>query len=168
MKRKSWSQYDLVIAAQNSSSIRQVLKKLNLIEAGGNYAQIKKYLALYKVDTSHFKGKLWSKGSKLPFKPRIELEDILIQDSNFQSYKLKARLFRDGLKSAHCEMCGWSEESADGRIPLELDHINGIHNDNRLENLRILCPNCHSLQSTHRGSNRKTKGPMVEWHTRGT
>lgn len=169
MKTKSWSRGDLVAAAKDSSSIRQVLKKLNLVEAGGNYAQIKRYFRLYNIETTHFKGRLWSKGSRLPFRPRIKLSDILVRGSNFQSFKLKARLFRDGYKRAQCEQCGWSEHSADGRIPLELDHINGVHSDNRLENLRILCPNCHSLQPTHRGSNRgRSDGPVVERYTRGT
>ena len=54
-------------------------------------------------------------------------------------------------------MCGWAKISIDGRIPLELDQINGNRHDNRLENLRILCPNCHSLQITHRGMNIKSK-----------
>lgn len=52
-----------------------------------------------------------------------------------------------------CEDCGWAKSSEDGRIPVELDHINGDRHDNRLENLRILCPNCHSLRLTHRGKN---------------
>ncbi|QQS22454.1 HNH endonuclease [Candidatus Saccharibacteria bacterium] len=60
-------------------------------------------------------------------------------------------------KKPKCEICGWEERSIDGRIPVELDHINGIHSDNRLENLRILCPNCHSLQPTHRGRNKKRR-----------
>jgi 5-methylcytosine-specific restriction endonuclease McrA len=67
------------------------------------------------------------------------------------------RLFAAGLKKRECEVCGWAEVSADGRIPLELDHINGDKNDNRLDNLRILCPNCHSLQPTHRGLNQRRR-----------
>ncbi|KKQ13143.1 MAG: hypothetical protein US27_C0015G0001, partial [Candidatus Moranbacteria bacterium GW2011_GWF1_36_78] len=53
--------------------------------------------------------------------------------------------------------CGWHKVSKDGRLPLELDHINGDSKDNRIKNLRVLCPNCHSLKPTHRGRNIKKK-----------
>ncbi|KKR20443.1 MAG: hypothetical protein UT50_C0017G0003 [Candidatus Moranbacteria bacterium GW2011_GWA2_39_41] len=94
---------------------------------------------------------------KLIGKPRIKLEDILKKDNYFQSFKLKKRLFAANLKPRHCEECGWKKVSEDGRTPLELDHINGDSADNRLENLRVLCPNCHSLKPTHRGRNIKKK-----------
>ena len=153
MKPRSWSEKDLRQAAIKSRSIRQVLGFLNLRAAGGNYAQIKKYLNIYKVNTTHFKGRGWNKGLKMPFKPKIPLKDILISNSNYQSYKLKNRLIKIGLKKEICEICGWAQKSVDGRIPLELDHINGKRTDNKINNLRILCPNCHSLQPTHRGKN---------------
>ena len=105
------------------------------------------------INTNHLKGKGWNKGLKGIGKARIPLEKILIKGSNFQSYKLKKRLFKAGLKKPKCEKCGWARKSADGRLPLELDHMNGDSTDNRLENLQILCPNCHSLQPTHRGRN---------------
>ncbi|MEX2398487.1 MAG: HNH endonuclease [Candidatus Saccharimonadales bacterium] len=60
------------------------------------------------------------------------------------------------MKLPKCELCGWDKRSIDGRTPVELDHINGDRYDNRLENLRVLCPNCHSLQPTHRGRNMKS------------
>ncbi len=131
-----------------------MLGKLNLREAGGNYDQLKKYTQELKLATSHFKGMAWNKGMRGIGQPLIPLEDILIKGSLYQSFKLKARLFKKGLKNPKCEVCGWAELSEDGRLPLELDHINGDRHDNRLVNLRILCPNCHSLQATHRGKNR--------------
>ncbi|MCG2695702.1 HNH endonuclease [Candidatus Parcubacteria bacterium] len=155
MRKKSWTKQALAKAAKKSTSVRQVIYKLNLKPAGGNYSQIKKYLELYKIDTKHFKGKAWNKGLRGIGKPRISLEKILVSHSEYQSYKLKKRLFAAKLKLPKCEECGWAEESIDGRIPLELDHINGDSKDNRLKNLRVLCPNCHSLKPTHRGRNRK-------------
>lgn len=129
--------------------------KLQLIPAGGNYQQIKTAIARLSLDTSHFTGQAWNAGQTYHTKSRPTLDSLLVLGSTVQSYKLKKRLYEDGIKSQKCELCGWAKVSIDGRIPLELDHINGDHNDNRLKNLRILCPNCHSLQPTHRGRNKK-------------
>ena len=158
MKPRKWTENQLKEAAKKSRSIRQVLHYLGLKEAGGNYTQLKKYLSFYKINTSHFKGRAWNKGLHFPFQPKVPLEQILTRNSYFQSYKLKNRLIREELKPPHCEECGWAKRSKDGRLPLELDHINGDARDNRLENLRILCPNCHSLQLTHRSCNQKRPG----------
>lgn len=157
-RKQSWTTSQLRIAARSSSSVRQVIKKLGLIPAGGNYTQVQVALETRLIDVTHFKGRGWSKDKKIDFSPRIPLDAILVKGSSFQSYKLKRRLFRVGLKKEKCELCGWAEKSCDGRIPVELDHINGDHYDNRIENLRILCPNCHSLQLTHRGRNQKRRG----------
>ncbi|OGI31859.1 MAG: hypothetical protein A2271_03610 [Candidatus Moranbacteria bacterium RIFOXYA12_FULL_35_19] len=156
-KKRTWTENQLREAAKNSTSIRQVLSKLGLREAGGNYSQTKKYIEFYKINTAHFRGMGWSKGLHIVGKPRIELKDILVKNSYFQSYKLKKRLFEAKLKSKFCEECGWHKVSKDGRLPLELDHINGDSKDNRIKNLRVLCPNCHSLKPTHRGRNIKRK-----------
>jgi hypothetical protein len=154
IRKRSWTREQLVGAVKNSFSLRQVLKKLNLQEAGGNYEQIKKYIKELGLDSNHFHGKAWNKGLKGIGKPIYSLEQILTKNSGYQSYMLKIRLFSSKLKTPLCELCGWSHKAPDGRLPLELDHINGDRHDNRLENLRILCPNCHSLQPTHRGRNR--------------
>lgn len=167
MNPRKWKIDDLRRIVKNVYSLRQVIKKLGLVPAGGNYQQIKKYIKENNINISHFKGKGWNKGLKLARNPRLGLEKILIKNGTFQSYKLKKRLFASGLKKPVCELCGWSRISIDGRIPLEIDHINGDGQDNRLVNLRILCPNCHSLQTTHRGRNIKKAG-VAEWYTRST
>lgn len=155
MKRRSWSIEQLNKAVKDSRSYRQVLLKLGLREAGGNFEQIKKYCFELKLNTKHFKGSAWNKGLTGIGKPRIPLEKILVKKSYFQSFKLKNRLFSAGLKSKFCELCGWAKKTQDNYLPLELDHINGDRHDNRLTNLRILCPNCHSLTPHHRGRGRK-------------
>ena len=157
MRRRKWTKDNLISAARSSFSYRQILKKLGLVEAGGNYEQIKKYINEFGIDISHFRGKGWNKGLKGIGKPRVSLEKILTKGNSFQSFKLKKRLFNQNIKRQECEECGWAQKRVDGSIPLELDHINGDRHDNRLENLRILCPNCHSLKMTHRGKNIKKK-----------
>ena len=155
MGKRSWTKDDLIKAVKKSKSNRQVLFHLKLVEAGGNYEQIKKYLKLYNIDTSHFTGQSWNKGLKGRYLPIVLMKDVLKINSDYQSYKLKIRLFIEKIKQPKCEECGWAKKSEDGRIPVELDHINGDRYDNRIENLRILCPNCHSLKLTHRGRNKK-------------
>lgn len=166
-KPRQWTEKGLRDATQKCTSIRQILGILGLKQAGGNYVQIKKYLKKYDIDTTHFRGKAWNKGLRGIGKFRIPLENILTSGNNYQSFKLKKRLIASGLKMPECEECGWARKSEDGRLPLELDHINGDSTDNRLENLRILCPNCHSIKPTHRGRNRKNK-LLGEWRNRQT
>ena len=160
-KKRSWSEKQLKNAVKNSKSYRNVIIILGLRPTGGNYDQVKKYIKEYNLSTKHFTGKLWSKGLKIPFRPFIDLKDILVKNSTYQSFKLKKRLFSVKLKKPKCEECGWAQVSIDGRLPLELDHINGDRHDNRIENLRILCPNCHSLQITHRGKNTTSPSGVI-------
>jgi hypothetical protein len=150
-RKRSWTVDQLKNATANSTSYRQVIKKLGLVPAGGNYVQTQQYIKEYSIDTSHFKGIAWNKGLRGIGKPLIPLEKILTRNSSYQSFKLKKRLYKAGLKKPECEECGWAEIAKGGYLPLELDHINGDRHDNRIENLRVLCPNCHSLKPTHRG-----------------
>ncbi len=154
-KKKKWTKENLEEAVKVSTSVRQVLKRLALVEAGGNYEQVKKWIKAFGLDNTHFTGKGWNKEGKNLRRVSVPLEDVLTRGKPFQSFKLKNKLFKAGLKERKCEICGWCEVSVDGRIPVELDHINGNRSDNTLQNLRILCPNCHSLQLTHRGRNKK-------------
>lgn len=94
---------------------------------------------------------------------QYSLQEILVENSTFQSNKLRKRLIKLDVKERRCEKCGLSEW-LDQPISLELDHINGIKTDNRLENLRIICPNCHAQTTTYRGKNikKKTRGPVPQ------
>ncbi|HUS15726.1 MAG TPA: HNH endonuclease signature motif containing protein [Chloroflexia bacterium] len=82
---------------------------------------------------------------------RKAVEQYLYDGSRVPSHRLKLLLWRDHLKPQHCEECGWAERSADGYIPLELHHLDGEHTNNTLENLLILCPNCHALKPGNSG-----------------
>ena len=150
-RKRSWTIDQLKNAVKEARSYAQVLKKLGLVEAGGNYAQIKKYIQENNLEIKHFKGQGWNKGMTGLIRFSLPLEKILVRNFYFQSSHLKKRLFIAGLKEPKCEQCNWAEKTSDGYLPLELDHINGNHYDNRIENLRILCPNCHSLTPGHRG-----------------
>ena len=157
MKPRKWTMPQLRRVARQARSYRDLLIRLGLKPAGGNYAQIHQALKKYHVTLPKYKGSGWNRGLRGIGRPHLTMGEILRPNSTYQSFKLKKRLFAAGLKKTHCEKCGWAKKSLDGRIPLELDHRNGDRYDNRLSNLRVLCPNCHSLQPTHRGRNIKNK-----------
>ena len=154
MSQRKYNKEELEEAVKNSLSIAEVLRHLNIVSAGGNYFTVKRYIKLWNIDTSHFTGKLWNKGKHIICNPAKSLKEILKEDSTYQSYKLAKRLIKEGIKELKCEYCNLSKWQ-NKPIPLELHHINGIHSDNRLENLQLLCPNCHALTDSYRGKNIK-------------
>lgn len=93
----------------------------------------------------------WEYRKKNP--PKMKMSDILVENSPYKSTTtLKERLFKENIKEYRCERCGITEWQGDS-ISLQIHHINGIHNDNRIENIQILCPNCHSQTDTYSGRN---------------
>jgi 5-methylcytosine-specific restriction endonuclease McrA len=151
-RSRRWSDDDLRHAIPISRSYAEVLRRLGMKGSGARRAIYRRVREL-DLDISHFVGQGWRRGYRVAVVPAAPLDQLLIRGKPVKSSDLRQRLIKDGLKRPVCERCGWCARAPDGRLPLELDHINGDHDDNRLENLRILCPNCHSLQPTHRGSN---------------
>jgi len=86
----------------------------------------------------------------------IPLDELLIEGRFYNRARLKQRLYEAGLRRPRCELCGQGELWHGRRMSLILDHINGVRDDNRLENLRIVCPNCAGTLDTHCGRNAKT------------
>jgi hypothetical protein len=152
--RHKYTREDLEQAVQQSKSIANVCRILGIRPVGGNYKTIKDKMKRWEIDHSHFTGQGWNVGLKFRPKKKRPLSEILVKDSDFlTTYHLKNRLFEDGIKEKRCEKCKLTEWMGEP-IPLELEHINGDNTDHRIENLKILCPNCHAQTPTHRGKNK--------------
>lgn len=150
MKKKYSKEYFSEIV-KNSYSIADVLRKLELCPIGGSYKTVHKYIELYDLDTSHFTGMRWNKGLKRADKSAIvKLDEILKENTSYKSAYLKERLIKEGLKKERCERCKKRYNDLGEKLTLELHHINGNHYDNRLENLQILCTDCHSKTNGYR------------------
>lgn len=142
----------LAEVVQRSTSIQAVARELGLSLGSSGHRRVTALLALHGLDTDHFLGKASNRGRRdLPPRGR-PLEEVLCRGSRIASSALRRRLLREGLLSDCCSACGGTAWQG-GPMPLELDHVNGDRADNRLENLRLLCPNCHALTPTYRGRN---------------
>jgi hypothetical protein len=134
-----------------SRSISEVLRRLEMRPAGGNHSTVKKYVTLWGISTDHFDPS-WARRQSNA-RRAIPLAEVLVEASTYDRGQLKQRLYDAGLKERRCELCGQGEEWKGRRMSLILDHINGRGDDHRLENLRIVCPNCAATLDTHCGRN---------------
>lgn len=149
-------------AIADSFSWAEALRVLGYRSAGGNWKTLKKYAALWDISTEHFEplGRRGLAGLRKHWPARTPLDEILVENSTYSRSHLKNRLLEDGLKQRSCEQCGQGEVWRGERMALILDHANGIPDDHRMENLRILCPNCAATLKTHCG--RRNKRPPRE------
>ncbi|MGZ4270154.1 MAG: HNH endonuclease [Solirubrobacteraceae bacterium] len=116
-----------------------------MCHTGGAARVLKRYAAIWGIPTDHFTH------APAGIRDPIPLESILVRGSTYSRSHLKARLLAAGLKQMRCELCGQGPEWRGRPMGLVLDHVNGVRDDNRLENLRMLCPNCNATLETHCG-----------------
>ena len=137
---------------KKSSTISEVLFKLGYTVKGNSwgYSQVKRRMDDLNLDYSILKGK--SAVIKTSRLNNVKKEDILKENCKHQRTVLRRYIIKNNLIPYKCAICGCTEWQGK-TLSLELDHINGINNDNRLENLRFLCPNCHSQTSTYGSRN---------------
>ena len=137
---------EFIAACSLAKSVAEVIKKQGQKPSGGNYKSFYLRVDRLKVDTSHFLGQSHGTTGAIIKQP---LEEILVKNSTYSNNsKLRKRLVREGLKEDQCEQCALVEWLGEP-LSLDLHHKNGDHFDNRLENLQILCPNCHDIFDKH-------------------
>lgn len=135
---------------KESSSTQELLAHFGFTSKGSNTRTLKARLDNDNIILN------WPKKKRI-YRPSRKLEEILSNGSEVGSSALKKRLFKENLIKNICYICKQLPMWNNKVLVLQLDHINGISNDNRIENLRILCPHCHSQTDNFAGKNRKIK-----------
>lgn len=147
-RHRTWTDRQFVDAVRDNYSIAGVLRALGLRVTGANYGTVHDYVARFKLDKSHWTGQGHRRGKPNPWTPAAPLSTVLVRGRRYSSSSLKRRLLNEGMLKNRCACCRQPTTWHGGKLVMVLDHVNGDHADNRLENLRLLCPNCNSQQPT--------------------
>ncbi len=137
---------------EKSTTYKEVMDLLGYrCKGGGSFRALKKRILKLEIDTAHFKGKAHGSSNTKKFL----LSEILVENSSYQNNSsLKRRLIKEKILENKCYVCNINSWLGN-KLVLQLDHKNGINNDNRIINLHLLCPNCHSQTPTFSGRNNK-------------
>ena len=151
-KTPKWTDEELRNVVANSKSFAEVLRRIDLQPRGGNYQTIKRAIANLKLSTDHFLGCGANKGK--PSGRGLPLDEYLVLNGPpIASTRLKNRLLREKRIKEECAICGLGPTWKGKPLKLRLDHIHGDRVDNRIEHLRLVCPNCDSQLPTFCGRN---------------
>lgn len=149
---------DLQNVVSSCSTFSCILKYFNLVNKGGNVRTLKTRLNVEKINYDHIKiGKNSNLGRKFHDLEKKLLCDILTTNSKYNRRDLKKRLISENILEYKCSQCGIGNNWQGNLLTLQLDHINGVSDDNTLSNLRLLCPNCHSQTDTFAGRSLRKK-----------
>ena len=153
--QRTWTDDQLVVAVGDSISVAGVLRALGLTGNPGNYGTVRRHAARLHLSLEHFKGQAHGRSRSPATRP---LEDWLTTNT-YVTGSLKKRVLRAGLLPMLCAQCGLGDVWCGMKLVLQLDHVNGDTTDNRLVNLRLLCPNCHTQTPTFSCRRSRIKKP---------
>ncbi|GAA2916833.1 MULTISPECIES: HNH endonuclease signature motif containing protein [Streptomyces] len=146
-----WTRDVLERAVAASTNMCEVLRHLGLEVVGGHHTHISRRVKAYGIDTSHFQ--VPTRRGK-PWRPRTP-EALLVQQPDDRARRVPSDRLKWAMTALgvadQCALCGTEAVWRGRPLPLEVDHIDGSWRDNRIENLRFLCPNCHSTTDNYRG-----------------
>ena len=140
----------------NNNTFSEILRKINMCPKGGNLKTLRKVFDEYDLDYSKISTGLNNNKGKRFHITRITNDSLFTKNSKFSRNAVKNRIIKENLIPYKCAICGQEPIWNGKELVLVLDHINGINNDHRLENLRFLCPNCNAQQDTFCGKHLKS------------
>lgn len=135
-------------------TLSEVETRLGITSPSG---ALRRYVKTQKIPMPCYQGSRASLRRAVRRSPVTTAADLCV-NSRSNTGTIKSYLLRNSLKTTACEVCGWNQKRVvDGAVPTELHHVNGDTSDNRIDNLQILCPNCHALTGNYRGKNKSEK-----------